>query len=160
MKKNVKRAPNSETISSFNDIKNFINKNKTKDEKRLSLQMRETHKMPFKRYRGIKMHVLKKHEQNKKHDMANSIVAQTHTKKKLMTNIIENKHHEDNELKKNTKIKFSQSKNKSKFREGVLNLSRHFIKNVTTNNKGNSGNKGNKNFGGKNNFSKNKSNKK
>lgn len=142
MNKNVKRAPMKDTISSFNDIKKFIKGRESNDEKRMSLQLRETHKMPYKRYHGIKLSVIKKHDQNVKHNISNSILAETHGKKKLMTKVIEKRLEAEDNQTKERKIRFSRAKTKTKFREGVMNLSKNFLKNVTGGANNNNFNKG------------------
>lgn len=146
MKKNIKRAPNKDTIGSFKDIKNFIDRNVSKDEKRVNnLIIRDRIKMPLKRYRGIKMHVLKKQEKQKQIGLENNILSQTHVKKKLMTHVIERRENERKEKISDVKLKFSYNKRKSKFSDGVLKLNKNFLNYGSSNNnfseKNKSGNK-------------------
>ena len=60
MNRNIVRAPNKETVNTFKEVQDYISKNKTKDEKRLTVQQREAIKMPYKMYTGIKKSVAKK----------------------------------------------------------------------------------------------------
>jgi hypothetical protein len=46
-----------------------------------------------------------------------------------MSNIIVNKIEKNNTEKRNKKLRISQFKNKSKFKDGVLNLPKSFLKN-------------------------------
>ena len=132
MGKNLKKAPSKETITSFSDIKNFINKNQTKDEKRVNTLLRETVKMPFKRFQRIKKHVINKHEKSVSNNQSNSIIGQTHSSKpKLMTKLIENTYIKRKEEFKNKKLRFSHSKQKSKFRDGVMKVNKNFIKGLS-----------------------------
>lgn len=151
MKKNIKRAPTKDTIGSFKDINNFINKNASKDEKRVNnLIIRDKIKMPLKRYRGIKMHVLKKQNQEKLKGLENNILSQTHIRKKLMTHVIERREEDRKGVISQTKLKFSHNKRKSKFSDGVLKLNKNFL-NYGSSNNTNGNNKFNNNKG-KNNF--------
>ena len=134
MKTNKKRAPTKDTINSFNDIKKFINSNQTKEEKRMQNQLRENVKMPFKRYKGIKLSVIKKHNKNNLNNQSNDIIAQTHTSKKLMTNIIEKRINEFKEEKKNKKLTFAHGLKKARISDGVMKISRGFINELKNNN--------------------------
>ena len=127
MKKNLKLAPTKDTLNSFKDIKNYIDGKKSKDDIRLQKQLRETHKMPYKRYKSIKLHVLKKNNQEIKNKSLNSIIAETHKKNKLMTKLILDRKQERDVKHKNSKLKFSYSKKKSKFQNGVLKIGKHIL---------------------------------
>lgn len=160
MKKNVNRKPNADTINAFSDIRNFIQNNQTSEEKRLKLQLRETQKMPFKRYMRIKRHVIKKQKNNESQANSNSIIAQTHMQKKLMTNIIEERVREKKLMKDTRKLNMSYNKTKAKFREGILKISNNFIKEMQQskggNSKTNNSNNNNKRFDFNKNLHKNK----
>mmetsp|Transcript_38829 Transcript_38829/g.40246 ORF Transcript_38829/g.40246 Transcript_38829/m.40246 type:complete len:161 (+) Transcript_38829:3-485(+) len=149
------RAPTKDTLSSFSDIKKFINRNQNKEEKRINTQTRETVKMPFKRYKSIKMSVIKKSNKNKANNLSNSILAETHTKQKLMTKVIERRVEETQEEKKNNKLRFSHAKNKARFQDGVLNIGKNFMKKINSSENGQGNNRSNKNTSkGKSNFNK------
>ncbi len=47
-----------------------------------------------------------------------------------MTKVILSKHETSKDRKKNRKLFISREKNKSKFQEGTLNLSKNFMKNI------------------------------
>ena len=142
-KKIVKKAPQKETIDIYNEIKQFIKKQQTQDEKRINTQLRDKVKMPFKMYKGIKIAVKKKYEKEKLINADHGIIGQTGMKeKKLMTKFVENRLEKEEDEKNNMKLKFSHGKKKSKFKDGVMNVNKGFIRNLKRNNNENSGNRG------------------
>lgn len=50
-----------------------------------------------------------------------------------MTKIFINKHETQREEKRNKKLQISHTKQKAKYKDGVLNLSKNFMKNVNKN---------------------------
>ncbi len=58
----------------------------------------------------------------------NDIIGETHLKEKLMTKVILKKEEHKSNLRKNRKLWISRNNHKSKFKDGVLNLSRNFMK--------------------------------
>jgi hypothetical protein len=52
-----------------------------------------------------------------------------------MTNIIQNKYDKEQDDKKNKKLVISRNKKKSRFKDGVLNLSKNFMKTMNKKNK-------------------------
>ena len=144
-----KRAPQKETLNFFNDIKGFLNKNKTKEEKRQTFQMRDNVKMPFKMYKGIKNSVIKKSQKNADHNQMNNIIGESgKASGRLMTNIINKRIDGVKENRKNTKLMFSHGIKKARFRDGVMKIGKAFIKDLkntgNTNNNHNSKPKGGK----------------
>ena len=139
-----KKTPLKETLNLFSDIKSFINKSRSKENIKQSLQMREKQKMPFKMYKGIKAAVIKKHNKFKEENKSNNIFGQTMLKEqKLMTKVIEKRLEDEDADKMKKKLRFSHGKTKARFKNGVMSIGKSFIKNLSSNNKSN-GNKINK----------------
>ena len=146
-----KGKPSSEMLNTFKEITNFVNKSQSEKNKNINniLNKKQKIKMPMKMYMGIKKAVIKRHEKEKEHNQMvnliikiilnksfffqNDILAETHRKEKLMTKVILNKLEKKNEQKKNKKLFISRSKAKSRFKDGVLNLSKNFLKNINKN---------------------------
>ncbi len=128
----MNKPPQKETLNFFNDIKNFINRKKSQNELKQNLQLRETIKMPYKMYNGIKQSVIKKYNKNEEMNKMNNIIGESNlNSKKLMTKIIETKIEEEKISKKNLKLKFSYGKNKSKFKDGILKIGKGFINSLS-----------------------------
>ena len=100
--------------------------------------------MPYKMYTNMKKSVLTKHEKSKEFDkmvklmknklnIQNSIIGETGRNKKLMTKIFVKKLEKKKEDKNVKKLQISHTKSKSRYKEGTLNLSKNFMKNLNKN---------------------------
>ena len=126
-----KKAPQKETLNLYNEIKQFVKKQQTQEERRINTQLRDKIKLPYKMYKAIKVKVKKKYENEKIINLNHGIIGQTGLKdKKLMTKFVERKIDKEDEYKNNFKLKFSRGKNKSKFKDGVMNVNNNFIKSI------------------------------
>lgn len=131
MGKKIKKAnqPKKETISAFKEVENFITQEQEAKKDKFSFKQKKV-KMPFKMYMGIKKAVLKKHEKEAEFNRINDIIGQTNKKPKMMTQIILDKYQKQKEEKRNRKLHISRNANKSRFKDGVLNVGKNFKKEI------------------------------
>ena len=54
-----KKAPQKETLNLYNEIKQFVKKQQTQEERRINTQLRDKIKLPYKMYKAIKVKVKK-----------------------------------------------------------------------------------------------------
>jgi hypothetical protein len=123
-KKFKSKKPTNETLSTFKEIENYIKEEQESKRDKFTFKQKKI-KMPYKMYMGIKNSVLKKHKQEEEFNKINSIIGQTKNQK-LMTQIILGKHEKEKEKKQQKKLFISRNKQRSRFKDGVLNVGKNF----------------------------------
>lgn len=129
MSKKISSKDEKKTL--FSNMRTFIKSRETQINKRINIQLREKIKMPFKIYKGIKKSNIDKIKKLKDEEKINNIIGQSKiNEEKLMLKIIKNREENNIKNKKNSKLKFSRSKEKSRFKNGVLKIGKNFLNNL------------------------------